>query len=538
MLQTSPSLFNLLQNSKEFVMCDLHTIITNTGTTLRYTSGSFDITLPGPNILPGNIGFQTGTSTFSGYTLGTNIFDQYTMYMTNPTWQTTTTAGWGEGIITNPITLLPNTKYLATGIIMAPLGTSLTLIAGDAGYWGADNFVATGVWEQFNTTFTTGASPMTDAVVGFVTNSVTAVSFHVANFQIMQASVFYSSAMRMKRGPIKLQVGVEVDTLDMTFYPRSTDIVGVTQFLTAIRTGAFDNAIYEMERAFFIPINWETYSNNITGPPVPTYIDKICRFKGFVCEIDDWSAVEVPMTIKSALMLLDLDMPRLIYQSQCRNTLFDSACKLVQTTYATNVIAQQFTTQNQLWITPQNQTPGTVGIFKNVFLGKGDGTSTDFSTTLQYVPSGCQDVKFNGDTTLKVTDYSVTPNVSFSELYEIDIAETSVTVSFPVAPIQNTIITGDFPYTIAAYYDLGTVTCTSGANIGFNRTIKTYQPLSGNGEYDILQFSLGFPFPIVIGDTFTIYVGCDKLQSTCLNKFNNLTNFTCEPFIPCPETAA
>jgi hypothetical protein len=81
MIQTSPTLFTLLQTSSEFIMADLITIITNTGNTLRYTSTSFDLILPGFNLLPGNIGYQTVTSSFAGITLGTNSFDQYTLCM-------------------------------------------------------------------------------------------------------------------------------------------------------------------------------------------------------------------------------------------------------------------------------------------------------------------------------------------------------------------------------------------------------------------------------------------------------------------------
>jgi hypothetical protein len=544
MIQTSPTLFTLLQTSSEFIMADLITIITNTGNTLRYTSTSFDLILPGFNLLPGNIGYQTVTSSFAGITLGTTSFDQSTFYMSNPTWQCTTSATSGQGILTNGISLLPNTKYLATGLILAPKGASMNLVAGDSTYNGETSFTATGIWEQIIVTFTTGTSPMVDAIVGFVTNSATATTFNIANLQIMEAEVPYSSTMRTSRGPIKVQTGTEVDSLDITFYPRNTDVIGTAQFLTAIRTGALDNAIFGLERAFFAPIDWNAYLANITGPPVPTYVDKICRFKGFVCEIDDWSATEVPVTVKSALMLLDLDLPRAIYQSQCRNTLFDSGCKLLQSNYAVNVNAQQFSTPNALWITPQNKNASATGLFEHVYVGTGDGSSTDFSITLQYVPTGCQALYFNlgngPSTTLTVTDYNTDSSIpfTFNETYEVTISETSVDISFPVAPTQGTVITADFPYTVSGYYDLGTVVSTNGANIGFVRTIKQYQPFAGNGTFDILQFALAFPYPIAVGDNFTIFAGCDKIMSTCSNKFNNIINFAGEPFIPCPETAA
>jgi uncharacterized phage protein (TIGR02218 family) len=80
------------------------------------------------------------------------------------------------------------------------------------------------------------------------------------------------------------------------------------------------------------------------------------------------------------------------------------------------------------------------------------------------------------------------------------------------------------------YFDLGTVLITSGGNNGFTAMVKKH--LSGQ-----LQLNVPLPFQVNAGDTFTAYPGCDKLQSTCLNKFNNLINFGGFPYVPVPETA-
>jgi len=47
------------------------------------------------------------------------------------------------------------------------------------------------------------------------------------------------------------------------------------------------------------------------------------------------------------------------------------------------------------------------------------------------------------------------------------------------------------------------------------------------------------PVPIApsAGDALTVYPGCDKQQSTCSAKFNNLQHFEGFPYIPTPETA-
>lgn len=82
----------------------------------------------------------------------------------------------------------------------------------------------------------------------------------------------------------------------------------------------------------------------------------------------------------------------------------------------------------------------------------------------------------------------------------------------------------------AGYFDLGTVTFTSGANNGLSRTVRNHN----SGGVLILLSPL--PAPVAVGDTFNILPGCDGLQSTCSGKFSNLVHFRGQPYIPQPET--
>lgn len=79
-------------------------------------------------------------------------------------------------------------------------------------------------------------------------------------------------------------------------------------------------------------------------------------------------------------------------------------------------------------------------------------------------------------------------------------------------------------------YDLGDLVFTSGANANVRRSVKLHTA----GE---LQLS----FPLLtapnVGDTFTVYKGCDKRQATCSAKFSNLARFRGFPYVPAPETA-
>ena len=90
----------------------------------------------------------------------------------------------------------------------------------------------------------------------------------------------------------------------------------------------------------------------------------------------------------------------------------------------------------------------------------------------------------------------------------------------------------------AGYFDLGAIEFTSGPNAGQRRTIRTYIP----GQINVAGALLAAP---ALGDSFIAWPGCDRLQSTCVDKFNNYVTvdgvatlrFGGQPNIPQPETA-
>lgn len=83
------------------------------------------------------------------------------------------------------------------------------------------------------------------------------------------------------------------------------------------------------------------------------------------------------------------------------------------------------------------------------------------------------------------------------------------------------------------YFSLGSIRFTSGQNVGFSRGIKTYV----QGSPSVISLMSPFPFTPAIADTFTIYPGCDKLSTTCANKFSNLANYRGFDFVPENSTA-
>ena len=71
-----------------------------------------------------------------------------------------------------------------------------------------------------------------------------------------------------------------------------------------------------------------------------------------------------------------------------------------------------------------------------------------------------------------------------------------------------------------SYFNYGMLTWTSGNNNGIEMEVKGYTATGGQ----ITLFS-PMPFTVATGDTFSVYKGCDKRKSTCINDFDNVINF-------------
>jgi uncharacterized phage protein (TIGR02218 family) len=249
--------------------------------------------------------------------------------------------------------------------------------------------------------------------------------------QTVSGGVFYNpiGGMRISRGQMKTVVGTQVDQMDVTLYPSSSDtILGGGVPFEAL-SGTLDGAWVSIDRAF------------LTGWSSPGIVGTVNIFAGRVAPVTIGRTV-VTLTIKSPLELLDLNFPRNVYQPGCLHNLFDSGCSLNAASFV-----------------------------------------------------------FNGS------------------------------VQASSAPNQLIFATGSFqPDT---YYTLGYVTFTSGVLNGQSRSILYSQQATG-----LIQVSYPFPEAPSVGDTFSMYPGCDHAQWTCQGKFNNLTNFRGMPFVPPPETAS
>ena len=80
---------------------------------------------------------------------------------------------------------------------------------------------------------------------------------------------------------------------------------------------------------------------------------------------------------------------------------------------------------------------------------------------------------------------------------------------------------------VVDWFKYGLAQWTSGDNDGVAMEISFSDPADGS-----INLFLEMPFAISVGDTLELQVGCDKLLSTCINKFDNVINFRGEPYVP------
>lgn len=131
--------------------------------------------------------------------------------------------------------------------------------------------------------------------------------------------------------------GVNVDAQQVTISARPIDTIGKIPFLQAVQQGLLDGAEIQREKAFFT--SWG-------APPIGSVI----LFKGRIAQIDSIGRTSAQVTVASDLVLLDIDMPRNVYQANCQHVLYSPHCGVASGTYsATGAVAAGSTKTQVEW---------------------------------------------------------------------------------------------------------------------------------------------------------------------------------------------
>jgi uncharacterized phage protein (TIGR02218 family) len=76
----------------------------------------------------------------------------------------------------------------------------------------------------------------------------------------------------------------------------------------------------------------------------------------------------------------------------------------------------------------------------------------------------------------------------------------------------------------SGYFEHGKITFTAGLNNGLSMEVKKY-------AIGVITLHLPMPYTVAPGDAYTLVAGCDRLITTCLNRFNNVAHFRGEPYL-------
>lgn len=121
-----------------------------------------------------------------------------------------------------------------------------------------------------------------------------------------------------------LGVGVEVDEQTVTLAYHEADTILGVPFAEALRRGYLDGASIKRDR--FFAANW--------GSPTTAFVGGIPMFHGRVSSLDSIGRTEGKVKVKSEMVLLDIDMPKHLWQATCLNTWGDLNCGVNQDTYS------------------------------------------------------------------------------------------------------------------------------------------------------------------------------------------------------------
>ncbi|GEQ97075.1 hypothetical protein JCM17844_07120 [Iodidimonas gelatinilytica] len=91
--------------------------------------------------------------------------------------------------------------------------------------------------------------------------------------------------------------------------------------------------------------------------------------------------------------------------------------------------------------------------------------------------------------------------------------------------IDETVFVVDFSGDPDGWYDFGKLRWHLGGNGGLVSEVRRFEM----GRLTLFQAP---PRPMAVGDVFTLTAGCDKTLAVCREKFDNVSNFRGDPFVP------
>jgi len=232
------------------------------------------------------------------------------------------------------------------------------------------------------------ASP---ALIALLNSSTQFVMADLYTFTLVGGSVLrYSSAPKaivangftfalgpkFERSKTNTVIGTQVDELDIKIYAETTDLIGATPWLQAAWQGQLDGALLQLERAF-MPIYGDTSPGTVV------------LFAGRISDID-CSRTGIDMKCRSHLELLNIQMPRRLWQPSCNHVFGDAMCQFDRTSLQTSFGCLSRSTETQI-LSTVNPTPA--GLYVQGTITGLNGANAGDSRTISGMSNGTVSVK-------------------------------------------------------------------------------------------------------------------------------------------------
>ncbi len=181
---------------------------------------------------------------------------------------------------------------------------------------------------------------------------------------------------KFERSKTKTVIGTQVDELEIKIYPEPTDLVGSFSFLEAMWLGQFDGALVQLERAFM-----PAYGDTSPGT--------VILFAGRVSDID-CSRTGVDLRCRSHLELLNIQMPRRLWQSSCTHTFGDAMCLFDRTALQATIACLAGSTQTAI---ATGVAPSPTTLYDQGTIIAVDGANAGASRTISQLAGGIVSVR-------------------------------------------------------------------------------------------------------------------------------------------------
>ena len=214
---------------------------------------------------------------------------------------------------------------------------------------------------------------MADLYTFTLVGGATILRYSAAPTPIVANGYLFAVGPKFERSKTKVVIGTQVDEFDIKIYPEATDVVGSTPFLEAAWQGQFDGGLVRLERAFM---------GTDAGGYGDTSAGTVILFSGRISDID-CSRTGVEMKCRSHLELLNIQMPRRLWQSSCTHVFGDAMCLFNRSSLAAMFSAANGSTTTVIQGAPTTATPYAQGTIIGI-----TGGNAGYSRTISSFVSG------------------------------------------------------------------------------------------------------------------------------------------------------